>query len=693
MKFLRDYDKVLDTTVLSILEQSYSTGIRSSNQTQAGDNEPSTTVPGDSSLFPELSHGETVVKGLEVPNPRKMHTLNFKWKVEMKDISPDDCLAAGLVDSVDRYVLRIGRYARRMETIVSGKNAHAHDAALLASEISDAIFMRINALRQPKVAKQVKQRALVDLFKCLKEQGYSAMKWSVPSNVRDPFDMLQLPIPSLGSISPWDNSASTTLERGESYFHRCQVEISRLRFEIAMFGSQYISLREMTLMQGYSDYMLFMICQQRCMLATMIQTVADIESLVDSYGSLNDSIPMRQTELSKNTVSFENSLLSLAEGIQQLILLIKNSLPLFHIESVRGCVHDTVAVLISCASTIEENYSPCNGDLPITFAQVHHIGTNMTSILKEVKSKMTYCMEKCRDKLPIAMFDSCMLNLNKALNIALSYSQDDKESISNTTPHDEGPKFDIISSLVRCTLIAVQSICPHESSNISSASAQTTSTLCQNHREMLNEFNNLQLEKLYNGIYEMSRALISLHDNSSTNEISRLLYTRATVNSLSLVKLGMQLIKSQLSDAFFYFKNHSKLLYVLLRVFRVLVSKGFCSDDVSDGSDGDNKCGANDMKFEDDVEGTGMGEGEGKNDVTDELENEEQLLGLKGDDDKEAPSQERKELKEDEVDTGMEMEADFEGEKYDLPDQPDEKKDEDNGENEEELDRVSLLSQ
>lgn len=50
-------------------------------------------------------------------------------------------------------------------------------------------------------------------------------------------------------------------------------------------------------------------------------------------------------------------------------------------------------------------------------------------------------------------------------------------------------------------------------------------------------------------------------------------------------------------------------------------------------------------------------------------------------------SEEKKELKEDEVDTGMEMEADFDGEKFDLPDQPDEKNDDAESEEEEELDR------
>jgi hypothetical protein len=38
------------------------------------------------------------------------------------------------------------------------------------------------------------------------------------------------------------------------------------------------------------------------------------------------------------------------------------------------------------------------------------------------------------------------------------------------------------------------------------------------------------------------------------------------------------------------------------------------------------------------------------------------------------------------------MEADFEGEKYDLPDKPDEENNDANSENEEELDRVSLCS-
>lgn len=75
--------------------------------------------------------------------------------------------------------------------------------------------------------------------------------------------------------------------------------------------------------------------------------------------------------------------------------------------------------------------------------------------------------------------------------------------------------------------------------------------------------------------------------------------------------------------------------------------------------------------------------------VTDQIENEEQLLGLKGDEEQEAAgSQERKELDEDQVDTGMEMEADFDGDTFDLPEQQENKEDDNCSDNEEEIDRT-----
>lgn len=126
-------------------------------------------------------------------------------------------------------------------------------------------------------------------------------------------------------------------------------------------------------------------------------------------------------------------------------------------------------------------------------------------------------------------------------------------------------------------------------------------------------------------------------------------------------------------------KSVTKMDFVLIRIFRNLFQHGFCrtEDKEQDGeSGGDGK-----MQFTDDVDGTGMGEGEGKKDVSNEIEDEEQLLGLKGE---EQQQQEQNDEKPD--DTGLEMQNDFEGTMQDVPDDEKDEND-DKDDEEEELDR------
>ena len=142
------------------------------------------------------------------------------------------------------------------------------------------------------------------------------------------------------------------------------------------------------------------------------------------------------------------------------------------------------------------------------------------------------------------------------------------------------------------------------------------------------------------------------------------------------------------------YKSTSKLCYICCRLFRNLVCKGLCSPPTREDGDedkDDNGNGAEGQQmnhFEDNCEGTGMGEGEGLKDVSDQIENEEQLLGTKQppssskDDDAQAKNKnEKKEkpLSKEEADKGVEMMQDFEGDMMDL-----EQDDEDNNSNEDE---------
>eukprot|EP01038_Epipyxis_sp_PR26KG_P006887 gene6887-9437_t len=131
------------------------------------------------------------------------------------------------------------------------------------------------------------------------------------------------------------------------------------------------------------------------------------------------------------------------------------------------------------------------------------------------------------------------------------------------------------------------------------------------------------------------------------------------------------------------YKSSNKLLYICIRVFRNLLAKGLCSDETKEddveGNDNTNK-----MTFEDNVDGTGMGEGDGLKDVSDQIENEEQLLGLKNDKPQEKKKPE-KPLSKEEKDSGVEMNQDFDGEYFDIPeDEEEEEKKNKNDESEEE---------
>jgi hypothetical protein len=492
-----------------------------------------------------------------------------------------------------------------MKSVLSKNTSVAQDGTACTVDIIDTIFARIEGLRDAKTTKQMKQRALVDLFKCLKDQGYSSMKWSVPSQIRDSHQLLQLPVPLISTISDSYLGTRAALEKGESYFHRCQVEISRIRFEISMLGSQYMTQREMTLMQGYCDHMLFLLCQERSMLADMVQEISGVESFFECYQGISDSIPLAQDRLLSDTARFESALALSIEGLHQILLLLKEVSSLV-VGDDRNKVRDAITVLTGCALTMKQSYSPCAGGKVISYDRVEAI-REMTGVLKEVKTSVASCAGACRDVLPVRIFESSLDNIDQALEYSTSFApQKEQTSSPSSNISEVGSALQAISALVQCALISAQSVATKtvESKN----EHDTDSTVCSSHTKMVNEWDGLQLCKLHENLHELSRALLSLHGDDPPNEHIRSLCTRSAINSFSIVQKVLQLCKGRLHDTAVFYCQHSKLLYVLLRVFRVLIAKGFCSDDVSDGGEGDGEGGAGEMKFEDDVEGTGMGE-------------------------------------------------------------------------------------
>ncbi|KAK7202204.1 Midasin [Novymonas esmeraldas] len=103
---------------------------------------------------------------------------------------------------------------------------------------------------------------------------------------------------------------------------------------------------------------------------------------------------------------------------------------------------------------------------------------------------------------------------------------------------------------------------------------------------------------------------------------------------------------------------HCSFGVVVARLFTVLLKKGFCKAEEEDqDGDGDGDGDGGEQKS-----GTGMDDGEGEKDVTDQIDNEDQLMNMK-DKEEQPEEQEREDKGDDEEDKAADVETDFNGQK------------------------------
>ncbi|KFM76679.1 Midasin, partial [Stegodyphus mimosarum] len=152
----------------------------------------------------------------------------------------------------------------------------------------------------------------------------------------------------------------------------------------------------------------------------------------------------------------------------------------------------------------------------------------------------------------------------------------------------------------------------------------------------------------------------SIEDLKSIDDSLRLL-----INLTPFLNQYYHLLKVYMAVILGMHRTSNKFLSILLEIFNILATKGFCIP--PELQEEAKKYGA--TKFED-IEGGGLGEGEGTKDVSGNIETEDQLEdAFKEGQEKEDSDQKSKEIKEEEE--GIEMSNDFEGKTHN-PDEQDE---------------------
>ena len=149
-------------------------------------------------------------------------------------------------------------------------------------------------------------------------------------------------------------------------------------------------------------------------------------------------------------------------------------------------------------------------------------------------------------------------------------------------------------------------------------------------------------------------------------------------------RLSRAAARSALVEYVEFHRASAKLESVLASLYVGVCAEGFCAPPPA-SAEGEEDGGEGDGRMMDDVAGTGMGEGEGKKDVSDEIEDEEQILGAE-DGEKDEKDDDRRDGPKDKS-RGIEMQNDFEADANALSD---DEEDEEDDEGDEEGDEEAI---
>ncbi|CAH0474881.1 unnamed protein product [Peronospora belbahrii] len=353
-----------------------------------------------------------------------------------------------------------------------------------------------------------------------------------------------------------------------------------------------------------------------------------------------------------------------------------------------------VSPIVSCV----ESSSDVSRSVPLATAMLQANSAHFSaiqSLLAKIGSALgTVTIPSCFNEFLAEYADIICVDskFERTLRFPLS-SRGDCKAYEYESTQSMATFSEIYDRLVETVLVSIQ--------DLTKLSTETESTPTQNTAKEADG----EAQSLRNQLATLSTMVKDLRVNSIASQLAKLLellhrqydqfvstqseeWKQVFTTSITLLErfeptlIDVRGISRQLFvDFLVAHKSVMKLDYVLVRIFRNLFQHGFCrTDEERNNEEGDSD--SRKMQFQDDVEGTGMGEGDGKKDVSHEIKDEEQLLGLQGDQ-QDAPDPSANEQPED---TGFEMQNDFEGAMQNAPDNGKEE-DQDDNEDEEELDR------
>ncbi|XP_055890090.1 midasin-like isoform X2 [Biomphalaria glabrata] len=574
-----------------------------------------------------------------------------------------------------------------------------------------------------------KRKRLAELFQYLSDLGLSFRKGVIKNNKIALAEALEVPPVHLSTSSGLP--VSRLWSSCDQYFYKCMSRHAQFNSAI-ISPSKELGMSEVERCRGFIEHFSQLYVDQRYRLVQLTQDLSSLRKYFDAVTTLMENVSLPpQGQSSLFLAKTKHLATKLCQGLSQTILLLeacpkqpdspsplakpklspsavwthgdvswKHCLDLLQslqskvtkaqekLETLSSklllgredmvVVSHTMEIFTSFLQHfdwISAQFSDCSGAQSCFTATVNYLALEVTQLNQEFTDWWDHL--KCDSEPPSVQVAGLSLRCGKVLShlslpAHVEYGEKTLQFVRS------------VESFVEGMLLSVQNVVAQAqmTSNEELQEAHITKHLLDMETSLLSKLNCAKriskFEELLNSLRSMSDT-VSYDNQSQTDKESVSFCAKTLLHCQPLIKSFSNLIEVQLVQSVSLHRCLGKLLSVLLSVFTELSQKGFClPPELSDEMSAE---GATEFK---DIEGGGLGEGEGAKDVSDQIESEDQLEGVKGLDN--PSSEEPKDVPSE--DNAIEMSDDFDGkiQENETNDKEDNDDDSDKGE-EEEMDK------
>ncbi|KAJ3084604.1 hypothetical protein HDU99_010346 [Rhizoclosmatium hyalinum] len=611
------------------------------------------------------------------------------------------------------------KYLARMRNLSRALISDTHNSETQegVEDLVTTIIDRIQFFQTPpeegavvKGQRMIRKKALVDLLKYLEYLGLSPNTSVRHSNNQNPtylysrakLDMTNSLVDSLrleGMDTSMNATSSTLYKQSDNYFFKILTRMGSVRTSAITYNKD-LSDREMSKSVSFLEDLLHMIIDERNILSAAVASISApaIESARRCYVQLQGADKGRFSPLKADYSVTESVIESHKRALDETDAFITQalivmdcigkatSLPQEAMTSVRA-VQTSMARSRSEVNRIFSTYCARAAGSMVPFLVTTEIQTALAAASECLSQTLSDIQTIALTYPSISwLFE----NICSRVSLAIHSLSDSKLAI-----HEEKVSSDVADiaskcdSLVDSILVAFQDLRPKEST--ADAKNPNDPTTLENTPEIdefgLEKGNIRNSHSTFCKTFQtdnprLSNLLVSiesiLHDITLVSESNLEACSRLLGHVYPLLQQYLLMYQFKIYEFIGFHKSICKLTYVLSNSFAILFKKGFCIPKEEDDQEDNNQ-------EEEAGTGMGIGEGEGEKDVSNEIEDESQVEGLKNDS-KEAPKPEKK-MKEEK--DGVEMEGDFDGVLEDVSDDG-ENDDEDDDKDEKELDEEQM---